>query len=319
MRNRDTAWVQACKDSGDINPDSHASIREFIETRFTPHELSDERGARSGMLTGYYEPLVRGSRQREGPYQFPIYRKPKDMVNADLSSLYPEMRGTRVRGKREGNRIVPYPTRSDIERQGLLAGQELFWLEDAVEAFFLGVQGSGRILLPDGETVRVGYADQNGYSYRSIGRYLVDKGELRPNDASMQTIKAWIAMNPHRRDEVLHQNPSMVFFREMPNLPSHLGPIGSMGASLTPQRSIAVDPQFVTLGSLVFLSTRIPNPGASPKDPGLPFTKLVIAQDTGSAITGPHRGDIFFGTGPYAGEVAGRMRAEGQMFVLLPK
>jgi membrane-bound lytic murein transglycosylase A len=319
MQKRDNGWAQACRDTAAINPDSHASIRDFIESRFTPHELSDERGTRSGILTGYYEPLLRGSRQREGPYQFPIYRKPKDMVNVDLSAMYPETRGTRVRGKKEGDRIVPYPTRGEIERSQLLSGQELLWLDDPVEAFFIGVQGSGRVLLPNGETIRVGYADQNGYGYKSIGRYLIDKGELKPNDASMQSIKAWIAMHPHRRDEVLHQNPSMVFFRELPNLASHLGPIGSLGISLTPQRSIAVDPQFVMPGSLVFLNTRVPNPGAAPRDPGTPFAKLVIAQDTGSAITGPHRGYIFFDTGPQAGEVAGRMRSEGQMFVLLPK
>lgn len=319
MRSRDSGWAQACKDTAAIDSANHASIREFIESRFTPHELSDAQGTRNGILTGYYEPLLRGSRSREGPYQFPIYRKPKDMVNIDLSSMYPETRGMRVRGKKEGDRIVPYPTRGEIERQQLLVGQELLWLDDPVENFFLHVQGSGRVLLPNGETIRVGYADQNGYNYRSIGRYLIDKGELKPNDASMQSIKAWIAMNPHRRDEVLHQNPSMVFFRELPSLAAQLGPIGSMGISLTPQRSIAVDPQFVMPGSLVFLNTRVPNPGAAPKDPGVPFSRLVIAQDTGSAITGPHRGDIFFGTGPQAGEVAGRMRSEGQMFVLLPK
>lgn len=318
MRLRASAWARICKEAEGISANDPEGLRQLIESRFTPHELTDSKGARSGLITGYYEPLLRGSRTRGGPYQIALYRTPKDLINVDLSSIYPEIKSLRLRGRLEGNRVVPYPTRAEIETKGLLAGQELMWVDDPVDAFFLQVQGSGRVQLPSGETVRVGYAEQNGYPYRSIGRYLIDQGALKPNDASMQSIKAWMAANPHRRDEVLHQNPSLVFFKEIAALPAAQGPLGSMGLPLTAGRSVAVDPRFVTAGSLVFMSTRVPKTGAPPKDPGLPFQRLMIAQDTGSAVQGAHRSDIFFGTGNEAGEVAGRMRAEGRMFVLLP-
>lgn len=319
MRLRQTAWARVCKESERVQGQDAAALKQFVEAWFTPYELSDAKGTRSATVTGYYEPLLRGARTRGGPYQIPLYRTPKDLVNVDLSSIYPELKALRLRGRLEGNRVVPYPTRADIETKGLLSGQELLWVDDPVEAFFLQVQGSGRVQLPNGETVRVGYAEQNGYPYRSIGRYLIDKGELKPNDASMQSIKSWVAANPHRRDEVLHQNPSVVFFKELGNLNPALGPLGSMGLPLTPVRSLAVDPRYVMPGSLVFLSTRVPRPGAPPRDAGVAFQRLMIAQDTGSAILGPHRSDIFFGTGSEAGDIAGRMRSDGQMFLLLPK
>lgn len=318
MRLRATAWARICKEAEQLVTNDAQGLRQLVESRFTPHELTDSRGTRSGLITGYYEPLLRGSRTKNSDYQIPLYKTPKDLVNVDLSAIYPEIKSLRLRGRLEGNRVVPYPTRAEIETKRLLAGQELLWVDDPVEAFFLQVQGSGRVQLPNGETVRVGYAEQNGYPYRSIGRYLIDKGELKPNDASMQSIKAWVAANPHRRDEVLHQNPSVVFFKEITALPAAQGPLGSMGLPLTAGRSAAVDPRFISAGSLIFMSTRVPKTGAPPKDPGVPFQRLMIAQDTGSAVQGAHRSDIFFGTGSEAGEVAGRMRAEGRVFVLLP-
>ncbi len=319
MRLRSTPWAGVCKDSQQLDASQVSAIRSFIESRFIPHRLTDDKGTRSATITGYYEPLLKGSRTRGGPYQIPLYRTPKDLINVDLATIYPELKSLRLRGRLEGNRVVPYPTREEIDKKGLLAGQELLWVADPVEAFFLQVQGSGRVELPNGESIRVGYAEQNGYPYRSIGRYLIDKGELKPNDASMQSIKAWVAANPDRRDELLHQNPSVVFFREVSTLAKGAGPLGSMGIPLTAGRSLAVDARFVGVGGLVFLSTRVPRPGAPPKDPGVPFQRLMIAQDTGSAILGPHRSDIFFGTGAEAGEVAGRMRADGTVYVLTPR
>jgi len=323
MRLRSTPWAQVCKHAENIPANDTLAARLFIESRFTAHELTDGKNVRSGTVTGYYEPLLRGSRTRSGPFQIPIYRTPPDLVPVDLASVHPEVRGLRLRGRIENGRLVPYPTRADIEKKSLLAGYELLWVDDAVDAFFLQVQGSGRVQLPDGQSVRVGYADQNGYPYRSIGRYLIDRGELKSHEASMQGIRGWIAANPHRRDEVLHQNPSVVFFKEIQGLGDGSGPLGSMGLPLTPGRSLAVDPRYVTPGSLVFMTTRVPRPGAlsGAIDQGntLPFQRLMIAQDTGSAIQGAHRSDIFFGTGEAAGEVAGRMRAEGRMFVLMPR
>jgi membrane-bound lytic murein transglycosylase A len=327
MRLRNTAWAQRCQELRSISPGGSASIRNWIESRFTPYLLSDSKGTRSATITGYYEPVVKGSRTRGGPFQVPLYQTPKDLVNVDLSSVYPEIKALRLRGRLEGNRLTPYPTRAEIEKNRLLEGLELVWLDDPIDAFFLQVQGSGRVELPNGESIRVGYAEQNGHPYRSIGRYLIDQGELKANEASMQGIRAWLARNPHRRDELLHQNPSVVFFKEIrqkraPGEPD--GPLGSMGIPLSAERSIAVDPRFVEAGTLVFLSTRVPagsaggtalaGQGAADK----PFRQLMIAQDSGSAIVGVHRGDIFFGSGPAAGETAGRMRAQGTMVLLLP-
>jgi len=185
-------------------------------------------------------------------------------------------------------------------------------VEDPTEAFFLQVQGSGRIILEDGSLLRLAYANQNGHPYRSIGRWLVEQGELSLAQASMQGIKQWVANNPQRRDELFHQNPSMIFFKELPSSTKPTdGPIGSLGVPITAGRSIAIDPRYVALGLPVFLYTSLPNSG--------PIARLVMAQDTGSAILGPHRADFFFGSGPAAGELAGRMRAEGEMVLLLPR
>jgi len=318
MQQRYRQWGPVCRDAQSVPPET-AFIRQFFETRFTAYQLRDEKGAASATITGYYEPLLKGARSQGGPYQYPLYRTPSDLIQVDLNSIYPQLLPLRLRGRVQNNKLVPYPTRAEIETQGLLRGQELFWVDDPIDAFFLQVQGSGRIQLPDGQTVRVGYAEQNGYPYRSIGRWLVERGELKLSEASMQGIKAWVAANPGRRDELLHQNPSMVFFREMPGLRADQGPPGTMGLPLTAGRSLAVDQRFVVMGTPVFLMTELPRPGARPADGALPYQRLMLAQDTGSAILGAHRGDIFFGTGFEAGEVAGRMRASGAMVVLLPK
>jgi membrane-bound lytic murein transglycosylase A len=194
----------------------------------------------------------------------------------------------------------------------LLAGKEIVWVDNPIDAFFLQVQGSGRVVIePSGEIIRLAYADQNGHPYRSIGRYLVDRGELSIEQASMQGIKAWYLANPTRRDELLNANPSFVFFKEEKILDSSKGPKGSLGVPLTPQRSIAIDPQFVTLGAPVFLSTTHPKSES-------PLQRLVLAQDTGGAIRNPVRADFFWGFGDQAGELAGRMKQSLIMWVLLP-
>ncbi|MEY2776147.1 MAG: putative Membrane-bound lytic murein transglycosylase MltA family [Pseudomonadota bacterium] len=288
-------------------------VRAYFESQFQPYLVVDPRvsQAETGTLTGYYEPLVRGSRTPSGPYQHPLYRTPDDLISVQLDSIYPELKGLRLRGRLQGKQVSPYPTRGEIERQELLKGQEIIWLDDPIDAFFMQVQGSGRVQLPDGSSVRLGYANQNGHPYRSIGKWLVDQGALTLAQASMQGIKAWLAQNPGRKDELLHQNPSLVFFRELPDSgdPSE-GPIGSLGVPLTAGRSIAVDPRFIPLGLPVVLNTRFADG---------PSQRLVMAQDTGSAIQGPHRADFFFGSGDAAGELAGRMKGQGQLIALLPR
>lgn len=289
------------------------AVRSFFETHFQPFLLLDPKAPEreTNTITGYYEPLVRGSRSPGGVYQHPLYRVPPDLISVQLETVYPDLRALRLRGRLQGGQVVPYPSRGEIERKGLLKGQELVWLDDPIDAFFMQVQGSGRVQLPDGSSIRLGYANQNGHPYQSIGKWLVERGELSLSQASMQGIKAWLARNPHRQDELLHQNPSLVFFRELPDSgdPTE-GPLGSLGVPLTAGRSIAVDPRFIPLGLPVILNTAFSEG---------PVQRLVMAQDTGSAILGPHRADFFFGGGEAAGELAGRMKSPGQLIVLLPR
>lgn len=305
-------WREACADVASVDPSDPVAVRRFFQQRFVPHQVRNLDGSLTGTVTGYYEPLLRGSRTRSGPFRTPLHRAPADLVTIDLAGLYPELKNLRLRGRVVGNRVVPYFSRAELEQQNRLAGAELLWVDDPIEAFFLQVQGSGRVLLEDSkEIVRVAYADQNGHPYRSIGRYLIDRGELTLEQASMQGIKAWAAANPGRLQELLQANPSYVFFREEKIVDPAKGPKGALGVPLTPQRSIAIDPVYIPLGAPVFLSTTQPNST-------VPLRRLMVAQDTGGAIRNPVRADFFWGFGPDAGELAGRMKQSGQMWVLLP-
>lgn len=306
-------WQEPCEVARDVNPADPNTIRVFLESFFTPHRVANADGSEQGMVTGYYEPLLRGARKRGGPYQTPLHGVPDDLLVIDLSSVYPELKNMRLRGKVVGRKVMPYLSRGDMEEANSLSGKELLWVDDPVEAFFLQVQGSGRVQLTDTrETVRLAYADQNGHPYKSIGRYLIDKGEMSLSQASAQSIKAWVAANPARRQEVLNANPSYVFFREEKLPDPRVGPKGSLGVPLTSERSIAVDTQFIPLGAPVFLATTQPNSER-------PLQRLMLAQDTGGAIRGAVRADFFWGFGAVAGEHAGKMKQAGRMWVLLPK
>lgn len=312
------AWQQVCaaaRDPSLRNP-SPAQARAFLEKWLEPWTVRTPTGeAATGLATAYYEPLVRASRVRGGPYQWPLYAVPNDLLVLDMGSLYPELAGKRVRGKLDGKRVVPYDSRAELER----AGREpaaIVWVSDPVDAFFLQVQGTGRASLDDGpgkgSVIRVAYAEHNGHPYVSIGRWLVDQGELTLDQASMQSIKAWAKSHPTRVKEMLNANPAVVFFREEPVVNVEEGPKGAFGMPLTAQRSIAVDPAIVPLGAPAFLSTTMPNSK-------VPLQKMVFAQDTGSAIKGPARADVFWGYGEEAGEQAGRMKQPSKMWVLWPK
>lgn len=306
-------WKEPCTIARDVNAGSEGAIRTFFEAFFTPYQVVNTDGSDNGLVTGYYEPLLQGARKRGGVYQTPLHRAPEDMLTIDLTSVYPELKGMRLRGRLVGNKVMPYLSRAEMLQNGNLSGKELLWVDDPVEAFFLQVQGSGRVQLTDTkETVRVAFADQNGHPYKSIGRYLVDKGELTLDQASAQSIKAWYAANPARQQELLNANPSYVFFREEKLTDSSKGPKGALALPLTPQRSIAVDPQAIPLGVPVFLSTT--QPGSD-----VPMQRLVLAQDTGGAIKGGVRADFFWGFGKEAGEKAGRMKQRGTMWILMPK
>jgi len=306
-------WREPCAAARKENATDLAAIRAFFEYHFSPHQVLNPDGSDTGLMTGYYEPLLRGARKRGGPYQTPLYRKPHDLLTIDLASVYPEFKGMRLRGHLVGNKVLPYPSRAEISQSNILAGKELLWVDDPIEAFFLQVQGSGRVQLADTrETVRVAYADQNGYPYKSIGRYLADMGEISLDQASAQGIKAWFVAHPTRQQELLNANPSFVFFKEEAIKNSKLGPKGALGAPLTARRSIAVDPIYVTMGTPVFISTTHPTSNK-------PLQSLVMAQDTGSAIKGAIRIDYFWGFGAEAGENAGKTKQPTSVWLLLPK
>jgi membrane-bound lytic murein transglycosylase A len=304
-------WISVCLAGFRVPPNDPMAARQFFETSFSAWLIRDPGGAADGLITGYYEPLLQGSRKFGQSYRYPVYGVPPDLVVIDLAESNPDLKGIRMRGRMQNNKVVPYFTRAEIERgMAPLRGREILWVDDPIELFFLQVQGSGRVRLPNGEIVRVGYAEHNGYPYKSIGKILVERGELTADKASMQGIKQWAARNPSRVAPLLQMNPAYVFFRELPSSP--LGPIGAQNVALTPGRSIAVDPMTTPLGAPVFLSTTLP---LSAK----PLSRLVVAQDTGTAIKGPVRADFFFGFGDDAGQNAGRMRQSGKMWLLYPR
>jgi membrane-bound lytic murein transglycosylase A len=308
-----TDWKESCAIAHTVDASNENAVRLYFESLFVPNQLINPDGSDNGLVTGYYEPLLHGARKRGGPYQIPLHRAPEDLLTIDVAGLYPELKNMRLRGRLVGNKVVPYLSRAEMAQSGALAGKELLWVDDSIDAFFLQVQGSGRVQLTDSkETVRVAYADQNGHPYKSIGRYLVDKGELTLDRASAQNIKAWFFANPGRQQELLNANPSYVFFKEEKLTDPNKGPKGALGVPLTAQRSIAIDPQFVPLGAPVFLATTQPGKET-------PLQRLMMAQDTGGAIRNAVRADYFWGFGADAGEKAGKMKQRGMMWVLLPK
>ncbi len=298
------------------SPGDAAFVRGFLEQHLQPYKVWRVTGGKrekTGMVTGYFEPLIFGSRTRDAQYATPLYRRPDDLLVVDLSAVIPELKGKRVRGRLEGNKVVPYYSRGQTREAAGLAGHEIVWINNALDAFMLEVQGSGRVQLASGETIRLQYEDQNGHPYRSIGRYLADQGVMTIDQVNMPAIRNWLAANPNRVNEVLDSNPSVVFFNESPLTDPSVGPKGAQGLPLTAGRSIAIDPKFLPLGAPMFLSTTQPGPSE------LPLQRLVVAQDTGGAIRGPIRADYFFGFGAEAGTQAGMMKHDGEMWVLWPK
>lgn len=276
-----------------------AALKAWIADRFAAWPLARDDGA-AGLLTGYYEPVLQGSRRRDRPGQVPLYRRPPDLVAA----------GDGTRLQRRGGTLQPYPARDQIETGTALAGQELAWLDDPVEAFFLQIQGSGRIRLRDGSQMRIGYADHNGHPYFAIGRELVARGALEPGAVDADAIKAWLRANPAEADAVMRRNPRYVFFRELP--PGDAGPPGSLAVPLTPMRSVATDPAHVPPGALLYIDSTRP-------DDGTPLRRLTVSQDRGAAIVGAARADLFWGSGEEAGRLAGLTRQPARMWLLWPK
>jgi len=301
-------WMAGGATSAEVG--AGGTAKAWFEAQFRPWALVNPDESREGRVTGYYEPIVRGSRAAKPPFTVPVFGPPDDLIVVDLSTLYPELKHLRLRGKIEGRKLVPYFSREEWSAEEERRRQQaLLWLDDPVDFFFLQIQGSGQVALDDGSRVRIGYADQNGHPYRSIGTWLIEKGELKAHEASMQGIKAWAEKHPARLQELLNANPSLVFFRELPVVGE--GPPGALGVPLTPERAIAIDPRHTPLGAPVWLATTRPNSTE-------PLVRLMLAQDTGGAIRGPVRADFYWGSGPDAGSLAGRMKQSGQMWVLLP-
>ena len=304
-------WQPACQEALALGPVSGDQVRAFFERNFVPHLAHKEDGATQGLVTGYYVPDLRGSRTRTEVYSYPLYKRPEDLLVIDLTDVYPDLGNYRLRGRLEGHRVVPFWKRDEIDgAQQPLVGQELFWVADPVELFFLQIQGSGRILFENGESVLINYADQNGHPYRSIGKLLIDRGAMNRDQMSMQNIREWARNNPEQVAALLNENPSYVFFRELG--PEVKSPPGALGVPLTPGRSLAVDPKHIPLGAPVFIETTWPNDTR-------PLRRLMLAQDTGGAIKGRVRGDFFWGAGDLAGDLAGRMKQPTRFWVLLPR
>jgi membrane-bound lytic murein transglycosylase A len=289
---RQNDWARACAAAGQIDELDPASARSFFEGYFTPYQLANDDGSVQGLVTGYYEPELHGARVRHAPYLYPLYRWPAGYA-----------------------RGAALPERGRLIQSGMLSGAELVYVDDPIEAFFLQIQGSGQILMEDGSVLRLGFGGTNGQPYRSIGSWLIEHRELSPAQASMQGIKNWARMHPGQVEALLDVNPRFVFFKEMPGGATAMGeadgPVGALGVPLTPQRSIAVDPASIPLGMPVFLSTTRPLTNQ-------PLNQLVFAQDVGSAIKGGVRADFFWGLGDAAGDLAGKMKQSGRMWLLLP-
>lgn len=304
-------WKTVCQTAQTVDPQDAPTIQAFWQTNFDVYRLTQANGELKGLITGYYQPVLRGAKTPSSRYNVPLYQVPPDLIQVNLAGLYPELKFKRLRGRLQGQSLTPYYSRAEIEQaQSPLAGNELLWVEDAVDAFFLQVQGSGIVILDNDERIHIGYADQNGHPYQSIGKRLVERGEMTASEASMQGIKHWGQQHPQQLRNLLDSNPSYVFFKILP--PGLSGPLGALGVPLTAARSIAVDPAYVPLGAPVFLETTYPKSEA-------PLQQLMQAQDTGGAIKGGVRADVYWGEGEVAGNLAGAMRQQGQMWVWLPK
>ncbi len=305
------AWKKVCDLTDSIKEPSNENIQNYFKKYFNVYTATNLDGSDTGMITGYYQPILKGSKVKTVQYKVPLYTTPKDLITVDLSEVYPELKSKRLRGKLAGNKLVPYLSRAEIDGQGSpLAGNEIVWVEDPVEAFFLEIQGSGIIHFDNGDIMQIGYADQNGYPFKAIGSTLIQKKEITMAEASMEGIKNWARKNINKLREFLNINASYVFFRKLPDdLP---GPIGALGVSIEAERSVAIDPKFIPLGAPIFLSTTQPNTTD-------PLERLMVAQDTGGAIRGGVRADFYWGSGYEAGRKAGSMKQQGKIWTLLPK
>jgi membrane-bound lytic murein transglycosylase A len=307
------SWLYTCAAARAMGA-SKRLARIFFETAFVPFVVTAGR-TREGLFTGYYEPELSGRRARSARFSVPLLARPDDLVSVDLGLFRDAHKGERIAGRVENGRLIPYADRRSLEVEALVKDSDplrraIVWVDDPVDAFFLHIQGSGRVRLEDGTVIRVGYADQNGHPYTAIGRLIAERAGLDPKKVTMQSIRAWLSSHPDQAQALMDENASYVFFSEKPVGDPKLGPDGALGVALTPGRSLAVDRALHALGAPIYVETSLPDQS--------PFRRLMMAQDVGGAIRGAVRGDIFFGFGTEAAALAGAMNAEGRMTVLLP-
>jgi len=291
-RSSEVNWRQVCAQATSLSGRDEQAIRRYFENYFQAYEIRNNSGSETGLVTGYYEPVMNGSLMRTSVYSVPLYAYP---------------------GAWKKIKPSPGPTRADLMASGMLKGSEIAWVQDPVAAAFMQIQGSGKIRLEDGRVMRLGFAGTNDQPFKSFAQWLLDHKEITRSEATMQGISQWARRNPDRVNEMLNANPRFVFFKELPgNMEADLGPNGALGVPLTAERSIAIDLQAMPLGAPVFLATTKPLSTQ-------PLQKLVMAQDTGKAIVGGVRADYYWGSGEAAGEMAGRMKQNGKMWLLLPR
>lgn len=301
-------WQFICRQFAVEKISDTAGLKVFFETYFQPYQLGNNENA-TGVFTGYFEASLKGSRTQKAPYLTPLYLRPDDLVQVNLGNFRPELKGQRIAGRVVNGNLVPYESRAQITAgQWPYNNNVLVWVDDPVDAFFTQIQGSGLVELDDGSQMRIGYAGHNGYPYYAIGRELIQRSDLKKETVSMQSIRQWLEKNPNQASEVMNTNQSYIFFREIPGA----GPIGASGVALTAMRSLAVDSSWIPYGLPLWVDI------APVSENQKPIQRLVIAQDTGGAIRGPVRGDLFWGHGEQAAINAGQMNSEGRYWALFP-
>ena len=294
-----------------------AKLKKLIKKHFSVYRATGRAGKRDVLFTGYFEPLYEGSLTPDKTFKYPLYRRPDDLIKIDLSLFNEEFKGKIITARVNGNKVLPYYSRQQIETENVLKGMnlEIAWLKDPVDVAFLHIQGSGRLRLPDGSALPVGYQAANGRPYRSIGRYMLDRGFIEREKMSMQSIRNYLSEHPEIIENVLNHNPSYVFFRLLDS-----GPFGNINVPLTPGRSLALDSRLFPKGALCFISCKKPVVNNRGEITGWKdFSRFVLNQDTGGAIRGAGRADIFWGNGQYAQLAAGHMKHEGKVYVLIKK
>ena len=304
------AWQNICRKLITAPPATNAEARQFFKNHFTPYEVWGKKG-RNGLFTGYYEPILRGSFKKHKPFLIPIYNRPDDLISINLGDFKKDLKGEILMGRVEKNKLIPYYKRAEIEN-GILNQEdaEMVWVDNAIDAFFLHIQGSGQIQMDNGQVIRVGYAAKNGQPYTAIGREMVKQDFLKKENVSMQSIRKWLEENPEKAASVMNLNTSYIFFHKLKE--GSDGPLGAEGVPLTPRRSIAVDRKKIPYGIPIWLNADDP-------DGEDRLQRLMIAQDTGGAITGAVRGDFFWGSGKEAAHKAGLMKSKGSFWILLPQ